>query len=98
MNRHTNLRSPPMSKNIDDNEEDMDDDDDEYDFGIDQNEERKGDIHERLSTQETKANERISDIQKRNLKEVARKLWIAVEGGDKMSTMKILQQIDQQTV
>ncbi len=33
---------------------------------------------------------RESDSQKKNLKEIARKLWLAVEVGDKLGSLKIL--------
>ena len=32
----------------------------------------------------------VSDNSKKNLKELARKLWVSVEVGDKLATLKIL--------
>lgn len=57
MQRTTDLRSPPLSKNIDDHEEEEEDEDE---FGIDRNEEMKGENYERAL--DTKASDRISDI------------------------------------
>jgi hypothetical protein len=39
---------------------------------------------------EVSSSVRCSDASKKNLKDIARKLWLAVEVGDKLATLKIL--------
>ena len=69
--------------------------DDEDDPLSDENEEKKQghdeDENVRDDDNESVGDTRASNAsQKKNLKEVARKLWLAVEVGDKLATLKIL--------
>ena len=77
---------------------DLDDQDDDEDEEDEDKEEWKQDYHnpddenvrdyEQLNHQDIS---RMSDASsKKNLRDIARKLWLAVEIGDKLATLKIL--------
>ena len=77
---------PAIQRNIDDQGEDEEDEDyaPEEDFKEHQEERKEEDMN--IASQV-----RVSDASKKNLKDLARRLWLAVEIGDKMTTLKLLQ-------
>jgi hypothetical protein len=77
----------PTKVDIDDQE----DDDDEEIFG--KGEENKEEDPENANDDDRSSSEmaRASNASQRGIKDLARKLWLAVEVGDKMSTLMILQ-------
>ena len=79
------MATQPVQRNIDDQGEDDDDEDfpDEEDMK-EHHDERKEEEMQLAS------HVRCSDASKKNLKDLARRLWLAVEVGDKMTTLKLL--------
>lgn len=78
--------SPPHSKMgvLDDDHDDEEDEDEE------KKEEWKG-LDENIRDDVDIASERISNAStKKTLRDIARKLWLAVEVGDKLGALKIL--------
>lgn len=71
----------------DDNEDEEEQKDDNGTFGENTNDDENVKDEEDLN-QSTRASDASS---KKNLRDVARKLWLAVEVGDKLATLKILQ-------
>ena len=77
-----------MQRNIDDQAEDEEDD-----FTDEEDEARPiGKLTEKSKEEEKNKHgvQKITD-NKKNLKDIARKLWLSVEVGDKLATLKILQ-------
>ena len=66
--------------------------DDEQDEEEEERKSEGGKVEDENVKDEDNTSERISNASsKRNIRDVARKLWLAVEVGDKLGVLKILQ-------
>lgn len=79
--------SPPSSKMgvLDDDHEDEEEEEEKKDFNPNEDENVRDEEHDNASERASNAST------KRNLRDIARKLWLAVEVGDKLGALKILQ-------